>query len=158
MRDAARAGRRLASRLELPDPWSIEDLCGSVAARRGRPIIILERPGHDDSITATLLSTVVADYVFCRSDLRGGHREHAICHEIGHLLIRDAALAGTAPNTDDALPTNRILELGHGSGDEERLAESFADELMERVSRRMAGQDGGRHRQRVINGFSHALR
>ena len=86
MRDAIRAARRLAGRLPLPDPWRVEDLCTQVADSRQRPIVLIERAAQGDSITAMVIGTQTTDYIFCREDLKGLHRDHAICHELGHLL------------------------------------------------------------------------
>jgi hypothetical protein len=160
MRDAVRSARRIASRLTLPDPWRVEDLCTHVAGRRQRPIHVIDRPASGDAITAMVISTSVADYVFCREDLRGIHRDHAICHELGHLLAghtQQQELVATftvATHTVETMVLHRNCDYGEHR---EQEAEAIADAIMERVSLRIGGQDD-LHKQRIINGFGDALR
>lgn len=156
MRGTTKCARRLASRLELPDPWSVEALCAWVAERRGRPITVLDRPSHGDSITAAVISTRSADYIFCRDDLHGIHRDHAVCHELGHLLSghteRDRLLGVSAPSL---AVLHRNCDYSDGREEE---AEAIADAIMERVSLRLVNSERDRRQVRIIHGFGDALR
>jgi hypothetical protein len=160
MRDAIRAARRLAGRLPLPDPWSVEDLCTQVADSRQRPIVLIERAAQGDSITAMVIGTQTTDYIFCREDLKGLHRDHAICHELGHLLAghtEQVDLVATfrlAPSTITTLSLNRDYQYGERR---EQEAEAVADAIVQRVSKRISRQDD-LHLNRIIHGFGDALR
>lgn len=155
MHAALRQCRQLARHLPLPDPWRVEDLCAQIAMRRGRPIRALGRPARGDSITATLLATDTADYIFYREDLRGLHRDHAICHELGHLLAGHGADAATAVSVRalESMVLKRSCDYGT---QREREAEAVADTIMQRVTRRLSAQDAPR--RNILRGFGDALR
>jgi hypothetical protein len=159
MGEALRRGRRLASRLPLPEPWRVEDFCALMAAERHRPISLIERAGAGDSITAMVVSTEVADYIFCRDDIRGIHRDHAICHELGHLLARHDRSQTLDPRflaTPAAAGSLSTRHPRHRSEECEREAEAIADEIMRRISQRLA-RERDQQEQRIIIGFREAL-
>lgn len=160
MHAALRECRRHARQLPLPEPWRVEDLCAQLGASRRRPIRVVDRPASGDSITAVLITTETADYVFCRDDLRGLHRDHAICHELGHLLAGHAdpsEFAGSLSVTAralDAMVLQRSCDYGI---DHEREAETIADVIMGRVIDQLAVVPDP-SRRRVLRGFDDALR
>lgn len=161
MRDAIRTSRRLASRLQLPDPWDVEHLCEQIANQRKRPIRVVDRPAQGDSITATVMATASADYIFCRNDLLGIHRDHAICHELGHLLAghTDPRRLGASSSATTGLPGLVTLRRNCSYGAPGELeAEAIADTIMERVSRRLGNHGPDVRKQRIVHGFSDALR
>lgn len=110
-----------------------------------------------DSITAAVLTTDDADYIFWRSDLRGLHRDHAICHELGHLLAGHPDLPEFARHPSTRYGDTRTLQRGCDYGAEpERAAETFADVIMGRVVQCAPRKDTPR--QRALRGFNDALR
>lgn len=116
-----RAGRigQLIATVRIPVPWDVEQLCENVAQVVGRPVHLHTRsPKAADRIYATVLAFPHAYYLFVRDDLRGVHRDQAICHELGHLLaghlndVQDeavpASLTSMLPSLSPAL-IGRVL-------------------------------------------------
>jgi hypothetical protein len=160
MRSALRGSRRRARHLPLPEPWRVEDLCAQLAAERSRPIHVFDRPASGDSITAALIATETADYIFCRDDLHGLHRDHAICHELGHLLAGHPDLPEFAAHmrslSRDAVEAMVLARSCDYGADREREAETIADVIMGRVIEQQTPRDTPRHR--ILRGFDDALR
>lgn len=164
MGESQKHARKLAGRLVLPDPWNVDDLCADISKQRDRPIQVLAWEKLGDSVTATVLSTATADYIFWRADLAGIHREHAICHELGHLLAGHTQQSELSVNlsisaaTVEMMTLNRDCDYGQ---DRERTAETIADVIMQRVSQRIASPHAnpdGHQARRIINGYGDALR
>jgi hypothetical protein len=159
MRAALSRCRRRARHLPLPEPWRVEDLCAQIAEARSRPIRVLDRPAAGDSITAAVIATDTADYIFARDDLRGLHRDHAICHELGHLLAghldqpEPATQHDPTPDAVQTMPLERSCDYG---ADQEREAEVIADVIMSRVIDHLIPQNTPH--QRMLRGFDDALR
>lgn len=160
MRAALSRCRRRARHLPLPEPWRVEDLCSQIGAARSRPIRVLDRPAAGDSITAAVISTDTADYIFARDDLHGLHRDHAICHELGHLLAGHLEQSESPPRQDDltvqvaqAMPLERSCDYG---AEREREAEVIADVIMGRVIDHLIPRNTAH--QRMLRGFDDALR
>lgn len=77
----------LLNEIGLPKPWRVTEFCANVAAYRGRPIELLpcDMPGGGpDGMWVELPSVDVILHDQHTSDL---HREHIVCHEIGHMLL-----------------------------------------------------------------------
>jgi len=71
----------------IPRPWSVESFCERLGEFRGRPIELLpvDMPGGGpDGVWIALPSVDVIVFDRRTSDL---HREHIICHELGHVLL-----------------------------------------------------------------------
>jgi hypothetical protein len=102
-----------------------------------------------------------ADYIFYRSDLSVPHRDHAVCHECAHLLLGhvDLPLSASLPELSDTLIAHITLHRDCSYGDlREQDAESVADLIMEQVHRRASAHAGDPVTQRIVRGFSDALR
>lgn len=151
MRRYTRTERRLAAGCEVPTPWNLEAFVAALTDRRGRPILLVPRPAVNDDITGTVMALPNEDIVFYRDDLSEGHREHVICHELGHLLaghlddssdvFKGGGLEGAAQ-----IMLNRSCDLGDHR---ELEAEHIAELLVARIQRAMQGRD--------LRGFGTAL-
>jgi hypothetical protein len=161
MRAELRRARALVEQLQLPDPWDVEQLCERVAQSRQRPVRLLARPVAGDSITASVFAAEHADYIFYRDDLRALHRDHAVCHELGHLLAghTDGLLDRSVGELSEHTVTQLMLRRDCAYGDaREREAETIADLIMDRVSRRVDSRTGDPVTRRIVRGFGDALR
>lgn len=152
---SSRQCRRLAQRLPLPQPWSVEQLCAEVAASRGRPLEIFDHRMTRDSVTAATLATDTTDYISWRADLRGLHRDHAICHELGHLLAgHTGAFEFVTPSLGPGtVAFHRDCDY---SAAQERQAEMMADIIMGRVVQHLTPPESSA--RSVLRGFDDALR
>ncbi len=153
MRTTHRHARALANGLDIPDPWDVAALCEIIAATVGLPIVLLARPAARDSITASVMRTKTAYVIFYRDDLTGNHRDHAIAHELGHILA--GHLDGDLEVDDDvtgaaALMLNRDCNYGD---EREGLAERLADLIIARVPQQAATTSN-----RAVQGFNSARR
>lgn len=85
----AREARREVDRLPFHRPWTIEALVAALALTRDRPITIAElAPALSRQCTALWVAEVGVDRIFVRSGLTELHREIAIAHELGHILLQ----------------------------------------------------------------------
>jgi hypothetical protein len=98
LRGIQRRCRRLVEKLELPDNFSATAFCESVAAQRGRPIVLmpLPVPTSPDLPTGMWLASRGTDYILYDSQTSRYHQEQIILHEIGHILFGHGA-----PNVED---------------------------------------------------------
>lgn len=83
----AQCARRLAG-LEIPDPFDIRVLCENVAARRGRPLHVLELPqGAPTGMPCGMwMGTQSADFIWYDASTSQAHADHIIAHELAHML------------------------------------------------------------------------
>lgn len=132
----SRTARRIAQHCSLPDPWDITAFCKALSDSRHRPIRLIARPAMGDSITGMVAQLPMSDVIFYRDDLDGVHRDHVICHEIGHLLaghVQDLA----ADHGDLVGAANIMLHRGCDYGDQrEQDAEDIAELILTRAQRR----------------------
>ena len=155
---------RLVSRVPLPVPWNVDYLADGVGEVVGRPVRLLCRPaGEDDRIYATVVAGAEAFYIFVRDDLRGLHRDQAVCHELGHILaghlstaaderIVPKGIAAAVPSLSPALVARMLNRECCHDEEHERVAERIGTALLSR----------GRERVRiatdpVARGFGEAL-
>ncbi|MFE9256675.1 hypothetical protein [Streptomyces sp. NPDC006879] len=82
--------------LDLPIPFSIDDLCDRIAQRRGRPIRLhpLPKEAAESGVCGLWIGTDHEDYVFYEAQTTRVHREHIILHELGHILFGHNSLTG----------------------------------------------------------------
>lgn len=150
MRRYTRTERRLAAGCVIPTPWSIEGFVANLAERRGRPILLVPKPAVNDDITGTVMMLPDEDVVFYRDDLSEGHREHVICHELGHLLaghLEDSdVFEGDGLSGAASIMLNRSCDL---EDHREQEAERIAELLVSRIQRAVQGRN--------LRGFGTAL-
>lgn len=79
--------REIVEQLDLPKPFSINDLVDQVEERRGRPISLVPMPLPADRGPCGLwVATPEVDYVIYQANTRKAHQGHIVLHEIGHML------------------------------------------------------------------------
>ncbi|TWP34465.1 ImmA/IrrE family metallo-endopeptidase [Leekyejoonella antrihumi] len=129
----SRTARRIAQHCPVPEPWDIAAFCTAIADNRHRPLQVIARPAMSDTITGLLVQLPDRDVIFYRNDLAGIHRDHVICHEIGHLLaghLHDL----TADHGDLAGAANIMLHRQCDYGDQrEHEAEDIAELILTHV-------------------------
>jgi hypothetical protein len=161
VRSALRRARTVVDDLRLPDPWDVRQLCDDVAALRRRHIHLVRRPAIGDSITATVLAARGGDYIFVRDDLNRLHHDHAVCHELGHLLLGHTEGTSVRPLVDltEDTAAGWTLSRSCAYGDQrEREAEAVAELIMDRVNRRIPTHVADPKTERIVRGFGDALR
>lgn len=161
MRAEYRRARAVVDALPLPDPWDVREFCTTVAELRQRPIHLIAWPENKSPATATVLRFSDADYVFYRADLSSMLRDHAVVHELAHLLLGHADLPVNATLTrlSDTLLTHVTLRRDCSYGEQrERDAEAVADLIMQRVARRTPSSTPDSSSHKIVRGFGDALR
>jgi hypothetical protein len=124
----------------LPRPWRIEDLCASLAERRGRPLLLLEL-----DLAALPFGLWYfdgeRDHIISRAGTTGYHRDHIILHEICHMLAGHNT--GQAPSGGAGV-ASAVIEAAladpHTNAHEE-LAEAFATVVLKQARKRPPGGD-----------------
>lgn len=135
--------RALVDKLDIPDPWDVDRLYESVAESRGRRIAVFAQNEMGDAMTGAVFRLAASDVVFYRASLSGWHREHVLCHELGHIIaghLEDEG--GYAGGADENLTRTAAMMLArqcaYGEG-RERDAEQVAELILSRVRQRVAG-------------------
>lgn len=85
----------LVAGLEIPIPFTVEKLCASIAAMRGRPIHIqaMERVSSASSTPCgAWIALDDADHIFVEDATSPLHRAHIILHELCHMLLGHSCL------------------------------------------------------------------
>jgi len=134
--------------LDIPSPFQVRELCGRLAARRGRALTLRPLDLRADGPCGLLVATTTADYIFYEARTSAPHQEHIILHEVGHLLcehhtapvLGDAATELLLPNLDPAM-VRAVLGRTHYSAVEEQEAELIATIILGRGNRRRARPD-----------------
>ncbi len=122
----------------MPRPWSVDELCRRVAARRGRPMLL-----HALTIPALPFGLWYddghCDHIIYRAGIANYHRDHVILHEMCHMLARHN-IVGRPPPGDDVLgddsPVGRLIERARRSSHtdlQEGMAELFASKVLSLV-------------------------
>lgn len=81
-----RAAVRTARAL-IPATGDVNDLIDALAQRRGRPIRILDMP-LSGTPSGAWIPTSSADYLVYPTGASSTRRVAALCHELGHILLR----------------------------------------------------------------------
>ena len=134
----------IVKRLPIPNPWNREAFVAQIARLRRRPIelvpvdtsTLLDGPCglwlRRDADDLLLYTTGTSDY----------HRDHIVCHEIGHMVLgHSQALSYRADHDDsteirsilpdiDPATVQEVLARSAYSDDQEREAEAFANQVM----------------------------
>ncbi|MCQ4043233.1 hypothetical protein ACFOSC_20285 [Streptantibioticus rubrisoli] len=83
----------LAERLVIPQPFSLEEFCASIAEQRGRPLHLLplDGPADPDLPCGIWLGLDAADIVFYEASAADILKVHIVLHEIAHMLLGHVA-------------------------------------------------------------------
>src|SRR5215217_1559286 len=71
--------------LDVPVPFDLDAFCTSVAARRGRAIVLCSVAGRHGPSGAWIASGSI-DYIFYAAQTNPLHQQHIALHEVSHLL------------------------------------------------------------------------
>lgn len=136
--------------LDLPRPFTLEALCGSLEADRGRPLRLLPLPIDSASPCGLWVSTNEADYVFHQTVTSGLHQEHIVLHELAHMILgHDVAHEAAedlrtelVPKLDPNVVASVLARTSYSSAQEQE-AETLADLIGSHAVRRrvQAGAD-----------------
>ena len=136
LRNVRRECRGLLKDLALPSRPTTDTLLDAVAARRGRPLRLLDKDGLGD-VCGAWISTAVCDYVFVDALATGLHREHIVAHELGHVafdhggprVLADDAIVELLPDLDPAVVLKVLGRQSYGTLPEQQ-AEVFASLIL----------------------------
>jgi IrrE N-terminal-like domain len=134
----------IASRLPLPVPFDVRELCRLVADERGKPILLMPSTGSA-KVMGLWVATASADIILYEQTTTPPHQEHIILHELSHLLCQHyrGALPDTEhirallPNLDPSM-IRRVLGRTEYSAEEEQEAELLASMIKQRAERAVA--------------------
>ncbi|GLY46666.1 hypothetical protein [Lentzea sp. NBRC 102530] len=126
--------------LDVPDPFSVEELVRRIAATRQRPIVLKAATMPPEGPSGLWIATGTTDHIWYAAGTSPMHQEHIILHELGHLLCDhetpqpdpDLALRLLLPSLDPAM-VRSVLGRTAYSDPEERQAEMFAMLVLERA-------------------------
>ncbi|WP_051791579.1 hypothetical protein [Amycolatopsis jejuensis] len=114
---------RIVNDIRIPRPFSINGLIERLNRQRDKPIRLMRGNLNSAMPTGMVVRTATADYIVVIRDILRGHARHIHFHELGHLLLEDAGVAGRCSSAED--PEHREID--------EAIAEEFAHQLAERV-------------------------
>lgn len=138
-----RCRERLAS-VPIPNPFDLPALLDGLARQRRKTITLFPLPA---ATSANLpcgiwLSTDHADYVFVDANTTPLHRDHIVCHEIGHIICNHGGNSVLSPELAAALlpslnpsMVTRVLGRGGYSDADEQEAEMIATLILRRGGR-----------------------
>ncbi|WP_035847126.1 hypothetical protein [Kitasatospora azatica] len=171
----------LVDRIEVPQPFQLEEFCAGIARRRGRPLrlVPLENAAGQDLPCGLWIGLDEVDLVFYEAGVAPILKTQIVLHEISHMLLEHVAPETTTPaeraellaraeraeaDRELGLATDRVLALlardGYSSR-QESDAESLATLLLERATRAGAGTDSPQSAQvlaRLDDAFGHPVR
>lgn len=150
--DLRRLHRRCRERmrdLDIPEPFTIEGFCGTLARQRGRPLRLHQLPdgSAEDMPCGAWLADATADHIVYEPGTSPLHRDHIILHELAHMLCghalgRDEDMARyLLPDLDPGL-TQRMLARASYTTDQEREAEILAGMILRAAARQDASPLG----------------
>jgi hypothetical protein len=131
---------RIASTVDLPEPFDVHALFASIARQRGRPIELIPLAARPGAPCGVLAATDRADYVFYTRDTSALHQQHILLHELGHLLcghaegqaLPDQVAATLTPNLPVEL-VRRVLGRTTYQREHEQEAELVASLIVRRL-------------------------
>ncbi|WP_143020214.1 ImmA/IrrE family metallo-endopeptidase [Sinosporangium album] len=126
--------------LDLPEPFTVEELCRRLGQRRGRRIILVPRDLPPGSPCGLCVSTETSDFIFFHEGTSGPHQLLIILHELGHLLcghgvktgLHDDDINVLMPDLDPVM-VRRILGRTRYGSEEEVVAETIATLILSDV-------------------------
>lgn len=138
--DLRRRCEALARALSLPDPFDLQRFLAGLAARRGRPIVLLEWE-FEGQISGLLIDQRDADYVLVERHTTPLHQRQIAIHELAHLIcghrpqipFTEAAMHAQGGGLRDDL-VRYVLQRGGYRSVEEQEAEILASLIMERIA------------------------
>jgi len=84
--------KAIVAELPLPNPWNLETFLEALGHQRNRPIIVrpieLDGPTPADMPSGLWIPRQTEDYIFYEPRTSRPHRQHCICHEVGHMVLR----------------------------------------------------------------------
>lgn len=99
----------------LPRDGNIQGLLENLGTVRGRPVIVLPKDDHDDSVSGRWYKTDVADYITSDIDAAPSSEAITLCHEVGHIVLdhsgSEHTLADTVAPDVDAGVAGRVLAM-----------------------------------------------
>lgn len=141
MLEAQALRRRCEDRLRqitIPEPYSLDAFCESIAATRGRMIRRLPMSGRGGPILGLWIATEDQDWICYEANTSLLHQQHIVFHELSHLLCGHSP--GIAPEQDqdrfpDLSPEMLKRVLGRSTYDQvdEQEAEMLASLIFECV-------------------------
>lgn len=159
-RDAAlrRRCRAMLLKFDLPQQFSLKELCRQLETQRQRPIHLHPAPIQNlmEGVYGLWLATETDDHFFYEQQTSRLHQEHIVLHEIGHMLLNhnsyNLAHVGSSrasqlfPDLDPKL-VRSILARSNFSARHEREAEILVGEIRTYTlpgARRRSGDVAGR--------------
>ena len=137
-RELRRYCAEVVSRVDIPRPFHVNDLCDRLEQERGRTISLvpMSLPVRQGSPCGVWVATAEVDYILFEKATSRTHQEHIVAHEIGHLLLghdsspahQDEVAELLMPSLDPAL-VRSVLGRTVYTTDEERAAELVASLL-----------------------------
>ena len=135
----------LARDLPLPAPFDVHELCRRVAARRGRPMLLVPVAGLT-GVCGLWIATGATDLICYERDTTRPHQDHIILHELSHVLcdhlpvdLADSTHAQALfPDLDPAMVRAVLGRAGYSS-EQEREAETLASVIRQRATTRADG-------------------
>lgn len=129
--------------LDLPDPFSIEELLNRVSEKRGRPIHLHPFSGiaGDELPCGAWMAMEKADHILVEESTSPLHRDHIVLHEISHMLLGHTprqTLAKAFQHLDADLVTGVLTRTSYET-EEERSAETLAGLIATRAALRGTG-------------------
>ena len=125
--------------IELPVPFDATSFCEVLAARRGRPIVLLPITAREGPF-GIWVATPDTDYIFFERETSRWHQEHIILHEACHLLWgHDRSQVSSDDVTQMLFPSlapqmvRRVLQRSAYTQEDEREAELLATLILEHV-------------------------
>ncbi|MEW1660636.1 hypothetical protein [Streptomyces sp. NPDC093707] len=105
----------IAERLDIPQPFDLEEFCDGIATQRGRPLLLLplDAPADPDMPCGVWLGLDVADLVFYEAGAADILKVHIVLHEIAHMLL--GHVAPELEVADDATEEELAAASGHFS-------------------------------------------
>jgi hypothetical protein len=133
-----RCERKLRT-LELPVPFDARRLCGLLAQRRGRPIVLKPFSGVEGPY-GLWVAGPSTDVIFYERGTSRLHQEHIILHEACHIICDHYPTSVSAAAFSEFLfpdlhpeMVRRLLQRASYSTDEEREAELLASLILRRA-------------------------
>ncbi|AYY13001.1 hypothetical protein EF847_10100 [Actinobacteria bacterium YIM 96077] len=130
-------------RLVLPEPFTIDAFCSTLARERGKPIRLMPMPDGADSPCGMWLATADTDWVFHQSATSQLHQEHIVLHELAHMIFGHT----TKQDRSERLQTSLLPDLDPGMI-ASMLARASYTSVEERQAEMLAGLIGAQVRRR----------